>query len=139
MKKIFLFLFLLSNLTIFAQGGWGDPSNNQLQTSDIKGAKVSWKFDSKVVGDIPQGKPITVNYEFTNTGNAPLIISNVEPACDCTAADWPKNPVMPGQKAIIAITFNAEKTGKFSKAATVKTNANPTTYTLVFTGTVVAN
>ena len=76
-------------------------------------------------------------FEFTNTGNAPLIISKVEPACNCTDAIWTKTPIMPGQKGEVQVTFDAATSGKFSKTAVVTSNAKPTEQTLVFTGTVV--
>ena len=139
MKKVLkVFLLLCLPSLGFAQGGWGNPENQRLEESQIRGPKITWTQDSFVLGEIPQGEPVDVIYELTNTGNAPLIISNVEPACDCTAAEWPKGPIMPGQKATIVVQFDAAAGGKFSKIADVTSNAKPTKQTLLFTGTVVS-
>lgn len=140
MKQIilaFLISFFIPFISFCQQPPWNNPSNNKLDVSELKSPKISWVEDSYELGNIPQGKPVTVTYEFTNTGNAPLIISNVEPACDCTNAQWPKTPVMPGQKGKIQVTFDAKNGGNFSKTAIVTSNAKPNKSQIVFTGTVV--
>ncbi|MCL2328259.1 MAG: DUF1573 domain-containing protein [Bacteroidetes bacterium] len=141
MKKniVLLCVACVCSMATFAQPGWGGgkPGQNQLDESEIKAPKITWTTDAKDLGQIPQGVPVTVNFEFTNTGNAPLIISNVKPDCDCTDAKWTKTPVMPGQKGSIEVTFDAKNGGNFSKPATVTSNAKPTESTIVFTGTVV--
>jgi hypothetical protein len=126
-------------MAAFAQPGWGggNPGQNQLDASELKAPKITWVSESKDLGKVPQGVPVTVMFEFTNTGNAPLIISNVKPACNCTDAKWTKTPVLPGQKGSIEVTFDAASGGIFSKTAVVTSNAKPTESTIVFTGTVV--
>jgi hypothetical protein len=140
MKRFVITLSIIVGFLIsgYAQSpNWNDPSEKKLDISEIKGPVMTWVKDSYDFGSIPQGVPVHVTFEFTNTGNAPLIISKVEPACNCTAADYPKTPIMPGQKGSIKITFDAASTGKFSKTAIVTSNAKPTEKMLVFTGTVV--
>ena len=132
-----LFAIFIPFMGYSQQPPWNDPSNNKLDAGEIKGPKITWVEDSYELGNVPQGIPVHVTYEFTNTGNAPLIISNVEPACDCTNAEWPKTPVMPGQKGKIKVTFDAKNGGNFSKTAIVTSNAKPNKVQLVFTGTVV--
>lgn len=139
MKKniILLCVGCMCSMATFAQPGWGNGKPGQIDVSEIKAPQITWATDAKDLGQIPQGVPVTVNFEFTNTGNAPLIISNVKPACDCTDAKWTKTPVMPGQKGSIEVTFDAKAGGIFSKPATVTANTKPTESTIVFTGTVV--
>ncbi|HOS84308.1 MAG TPA: DUF1573 domain-containing protein [Bacteroidales bacterium] len=140
MKQCIITFSLLLGMAIsgFSQPpAWNDPSQKKLDESEIKAPNMTWVKDSYDFGSIPQGVPVHVTFEFTNTGNAPLIITKVEPACNCTAADYPKQPIMPGQKGSIKITFDAASTGKFSKTAIVTSNAKPTDKMLVFTGTVV--
>ena len=140
MKRIFLAVVFASILPFVSFAQWGDPEGNkQLSASDLKAPVITWDKDSYNFGEIPQGIPVDVVFEFTNTGNAPLIISKVEPACNCTDAVWPKTPILPGQRGEIGVTFDAATGGKFSKTAVVTSNAKPTEQTLVFTGTVVSN
>ena len=139
MKRFILALVFSSVLPFFffAQWAQGEPTNKQLNTSELRVPIITWEQDSYNFGEIRQGTPVDVKFEFTNTGNAPLIISKVEPACNCTDAIWTKTPIMPGQKGEVQVTFDAATSGKFSKTAVVTSNAKPTEQTLVFTGTVV--
>ena len=74
-------------------------------------------------GKIPQGKPVTTNFEFTNLGEEPLILTNVQPTCGCTIADYTKTPVLKGAKGNIKITYNAQAPNAFSKTIVVTSNA----------------
>jgi len=76
-------------------------------------------------GDIVQGNVVEHSFEFTNTGNMPLIISNVITTCGCTAPSWPKEPVKPGEKAKIKIVFNSTgKIGRQNKVVTILSNTS---------------
>lgn len=137
MKNSLFALMLICAMPLVSFAQWGDPTEKKLSETDVKGPVISWDMDSYNFGEIPQGVPVDVVFKFTNTGNAPLIISKVEPACNCTDAVWPKTPIMPGQRGEIGVTFDAATGGIFSKTAIVTSNAKPTEQTLVFTGTVV--
>lgn len=139
MKRIFLAILFASVVPFVSFAQWGDPNENkQLNANDLKAPVIKWDMESYNFGEIPQGIPVDVVFEFTNTGNAPLIISKVEPACNCTDAVWTKTPIMPGQRGQVGVTFDAATGGKFSKTVVVTSNAKPTEQTLVFTGTVVS-
>ena len=74
-------------------------------------------------GTIRDGEVITHDFEFTNNGQNPLIVSNASAACGCTVADYPKEPVMPGKTGIIKAQFNsAGKPGHQEKTVTLTTN-----------------
>jgi hypothetical protein len=105
-------------------------------TSAIKAAIV-WKATEIDLGEIPQNKPVTIEFEFTNTGDSPVIISNVQASCGCTSTDYIKEPVNPGQKTKIRAVFNAAAKGVFKKQVTVITNAEEGPKALTFTGTVI--
>ena len=82
-----------------------------------------WLTDSAiVVGRVIVNNPVTVSFEFVNSGKAPLVISRVEPSCGCTAVDYSKEPVGPGQKGYIKTTYNAASIGVFTKTVTVFSN-----------------
>ncbi len=91
----------------------------------------------KDLGKIEHQKPVTVEFEFTNNGISPLQITDVKTSCGCTASDWPKEAVAPGQKASIKATYNAASLGVFSKTVTVYSNAEQTTTLLKLKGEVV--
>ncbi len=102
--------------------------------------KAEFKFNEEKhdFGKIPQGKPVTTTFEFTNVGEQPLILSAVQPSCGCTAADYTKTPVKKGDKGIIKITYNAAAISPFTKTITITSNAATPTKILYITGEVVA-
>jgi hypothetical protein len=102
-------------------------------------AGVAWKSTTIDMGKIEQGKPITVEFEFTNPSMVPLIINAVRPACGCTAADYPKEPIVPGKSGKIKLTYNAASSGPFTKSTTVTTNAAEGNTVLIIKGEVVKN
>lgn len=75
-------------------------------------------------GVVKRGPIADYDFEFTNTGNAPLIIMDVTPSCGCTGVDWPKQPVLPGQKGKIHLGLKtAEQHGVFNKEVYIRSNA----------------
>lgn len=101
--------------------------------------KAEFKFNEEVhdFGKIPQGKPVTTEFVFTNIGIEPLILTSVQPTCGCTVADYTKAPVKKGEKGVIKITYNAAVPAPFSKAVTVTSNAKTPQKTLIIKGEVV--
>jgi hypothetical protein len=99
---------------------------------------VVWKSETIEVGEIPQGTPKTIEFSFKNTGNKSVLITNVKPACGCTAADYTKEAVAPGKMGYVKATYNAAAAGAFTKTITVTTNAEETPKVLTFKGTVIA-
>ncbi|MFC3160575.1 Protein of unknown function [Chryseobacterium arachidis] len=102
-------------------------------------ADVTWKSESIDVGNIPQGKPKLIRFEFTNTSKKPIIIENVAPSCGCTTADYTKTPILPGKKGFVEASYNAASAGAFMKTVNVTTSDSKTPKTLTFKGTVVAS
>ncbi|GAB4041171.1 DUF1573 domain-containing protein [Spirosoma jeollabukense] len=100
-------------------------------------ALFNWKTTTHDFGRIPQGKPVTVEFTFSNKGEVPLLVSNAKGSCGCTGVDWPKAAVLPGQSGKIKATFNAAALGAFSKTVTVESNAEGGSQTLSFKGEVV--
>ncbi|MGJ8744494.1 DUF1573 domain-containing protein [Polaribacter sp.] len=62
-------------------------------------------------------------FEFTNIGKAPLIIKDIKTSCDCAIPEKPERPIMPGEKATITVSYDTSKSGGFSKAITIFSNA----------------
>ena len=90
-------------------------------------------------GTITAGRKVFREFQFTNTGNAPLLIANVHPQCGCTATkDWPKEPIKPGEGGTIKVEFDStDRTGKQKKIIDVITNATPPTARLLLNGVVI--
>lgn len=110
-----------------------------LNASAQDSLKAEFKFNEEKhdFGKITQGKPVTVNFEFTNIGTEPLILTKVEPTCGCTIADYTKTPVKKGAKGNIKITYNAAALMPFNKTIIVTSNAKTPTKYLIIVGEVV--
>lgn len=93
-----------------------------------KGPKISFNKEVHDYGEIEQGADPYCEFEFTNTGNEPLIISNAKGSCGCTVPEWPKEPVMPGKTAILKVRYDTKRVGPINKSVTITSNAvdNPT-------------
>lgn len=88
-------------------------------------------------GTINEGQVIERVFNFTNNGQAPLVISNITASCGCTSPDWTKAPVQPGQTGFVKVVFNsAAKSGAQSPTVTIQANTNPTVTRLRMTGSV---
>ena len=62
-------------------------------------------------------------FKFTNTGDAPLIISNAKGSCGCTVPVWPKEPIAPGASNVIKVKYDTKRIGAFNKSVTLTSNA----------------
>ena len=105
-KQLFFFVLFLSALTLFAQ--------------------PAIKFDNTTIdfGNIKEeeGK-VSKNFEFTNVGDQPLLITSVKPGCGCTAADYTRTEVAPGGRGFITATYDPHnRPGSFNKSIKVTTN-----------------
>lgn len=79
----------------------------------------------------------TYSFEFTNKGNAPLILNAVNASCGCTSPEWTRQPVAPNGRGMIKVTYNpANRPGSFTKTVTVLSNAENNNVILTISGSV---
>jgi hypothetical protein len=129
MKKIFT---LISVLTIsYLAGAQTDHSGHNHATTSIKEAAsapevISLKQTEHDFGKIPQGKPVTYVFTFTNTGSTPLKLDNVQASCGCTTPEWSKDEIAPGASSKITVGYNAAAEGPFTKPITITYNGSQT-------------
>ncbi len=85
-------------------------------------ATFTWATTVFDFGKIKLNVPVTHEFSFTNTGDAPLIISSVQASCGCTITSYTKDPIAPGGEGFVKATYNAAKIGQFTKSVTVNAN-----------------
>ena len=90
LKKIFFFIFLISSTLVVAQ------------------PKMEIKDPKKNFGVVKKGELIKLEYDFTNVGTEPLIITDAEVSCSCTSVDYPKQPISPNQSGKIIVNFDTK-------------------------------
>ncbi|MBR4838516.1 MAG: DUF1573 domain-containing protein [Bacteroidales bacterium] len=101
--------------------------------SNSKEPKIEFVVTDHDFGKMIQGEQVSFSYKFTNTGNAPLIISAVEKTCGCTDTRFPKDPIKPGESGAISITYDSKGHKGFqNKRIIVKANTNPSETILKF-------
>ena len=98
--------------------------------------EFSFEKETHDYGTIPQNKPASYDFKFTNAGDAPIIISEVKPSCGCSVAEFTKTPIKPGEGGTITVTYNAAAKGPFTKQFTVKSNTKTPVKTLTVKGSV---
>ena len=77
-------------------------------------------------GTINEGEVVEHTFSFTNTGNAPLIIQDVQASCGCTAPDWSKNPIPVGGTGFVKAKFDSQgKPNINNRTVTVTANTWP--------------
>jgi len=87
-------------------------------------AKITFKTDVIDYGEIAKGSDGLRIFEFTNTGDAPLIISDVKSSCGCTVPEKPKGPVAAGESSVIKVKYDTKRVGPIRKTITVYSNAD---------------
>lgn len=99
------------------------------------------KFEEETIdfGEIAKGSNGTRIFEFTNVGDAPLIIKTVQSTCGCTIPKKPEKEIMPNEKGSIAVSYDTNRIGRFSKSVTVYSNGKSERKILRIKGNVVIN
>jgi hypothetical protein len=126
MKKILviLTLFFIGTGVTVAQNAAGDSSTN---VSNTDTAKIKFEKKTHDFGTIEEGTQAKTTFKYSNTGNVPVILTNVRPSCGCTTPNWSREPLQPGESAVITAVFNSRgKSGTFHKSITVTSNAGTT-------------
>lgn len=116
MKKV---LFSLMMMFVAAVG------TNAVMAQEVaqSGAKIDFSKETHDYGTIENGANGQCTFEFKNTGNAPLIISNAKGSCGCTVPSWPKEPIAPGASASISVKYDTKRPGAINKSVTITSNA----------------
>ena len=82
------------------------------------------KFEKTTVdyGTIEQNSEPLRTFSFKNEGDAPLIITGARGSCGCTVPSYPKQPIAPGETAVIEVRYDTKRVGPFRKSVRITTN-----------------
>lgn len=119
-----LFITVLLALCV-ACGG-----RSTVKVGEMTTMKVNEVFDA---GTVVKGEVVKASFVVKNTGDAPLVISEVRPSCSCTVADKPTEPIAPGMSTtIVAKVETANVSAKsITKSVTLVTNTEGSTKVLL--------
>lgn len=135
MKKYMLLLLSLMIATVgFAQG---QQEMKPREKGEMKFEKTRHNFgifaaDTAIV---------THDFVFTNVGKAPLIIHQASASCGCTVPEYTLEPIMPGEKGKITVTYNGKgrRPGVFRKSITIHNNGRQTPIRVYIEGEMIAD
>tara|TARA_B100001996_G_scaffold260845_1_gene203126 strand:- start:383 stop:859 length:477 start_codon:yes stop_codon:yes gene_type:complete len=128
MKNI---LFLLSLFLVFSCGN--DPFS-KVKSENVEKASIRDNFVVKMpvmtfdktvhdFGTIQDGTPVETVFSYTNTGEGPLVITDIKSTCGCTVPrDWSREPLNPGESSQFTVKFNGKGVNKTSKTVTIAAN-----------------
>lgn len=128
-----------NNQEIKAQLNTNQTNQNNPNPLNSAPTTVAFNKVKHDFGTVKAGSANPYTFEFTNTGDNPLIINNARGNCGCTVPNWPKEPIMPGEKGNIDVVFSPKEnqTGQQNKKVTITANIPGGTTELDITANVV--
>jgi hypothetical protein len=130
MKKLILIIAVVSafSFTSCKENAAAKVNKEKVAEAETRDANAG-KFPKMIFtetefdfGTIDQGTAVEHVFEFTNTGEAPLVIVSAKSSCGCTVPTYPKTPVAPGDTAEMLVKFNGSGKNQVSKTVTVTAN-----------------
>ncbi|QNK76279.1 DUF1573 domain-containing protein [Winogradskyella undariae] len=111
----------------------------ELKTNNDKVAVLEFKTEVIDYGTITQNSEGKRIFSFTNTGDAPLVITKVKTSCGCTVPSYSKDPILPGEQGELEIKYDTKRLGAFTKTITVTSNADGGNKILKIKGNIIAS
>lgn len=131
MKKIILGL---SALSLIAFTACKEDATKKIDEANVVAAAerdenatkfpiLKFKETEHDFGQIEKGKPVETTFSYINTGNAPLVVTDIKSSCGCTVPeDWSREPLKPGDSSKFTVKFNGSGENKITKTITVTAN-----------------
>lgn len=126
-----LLCLLLTGGALFAQTE--NAQHTATENTPAARTTVDWEPDTLFFGDVYAGAILLDSFKVTNTGEHPYIIRDVKASCDCTVLKFPRQPVMPGDTAIVRVEFDsAGKAGLARPGIVVYDNSIPNSRSILY-------
>ncbi len=131
MKKTIL-MFAAVGAMLFT--GCKDNASDKVKAENVETAaerdaketvypEISFEEAEFDFGNIVKGTPVEHSFKFTNTGKAPLVITNATSSCGCTVPTYPRNEtIAPGETGELLVKYNGSGNGQVTKTVTVSAN-----------------
>lgn len=132
---------------MLGMGAQAQTQKQKVSTSQVKAtastkaeryAEISFDTLRHDFGKFSKKEPVVkCSFEFTNTGTAPLVIHQAFASCGCTVPSYSKEPIKPGERGTIDVTYNGTDKfpGHFQKTITIRSNALSEVTRLTIEGT----
>lgn len=137
MKRIALSFFSLLLVTYAFGQELAMNTTKPAKKITADNAEFTWTMKEFDFGQIKMGVPVNHEFKFTNSGDAPLLITSVQASCGCTVTSYSKDPIEAGGEGFVKATYNAASVGQFTKTVTVTANTDVSVIQLTIKGEVV--
>lgn len=134
MKKVILSIGVLFCAAVVSMAQTAPPAPDA--KANPNAPEITFVETSHDFGTIQKGDDCTYEFKFKNTGKEPLILSNCQASCGCTAPQCPKEPIAPGGTSSVKVKYDSNRTGIFNKTVTITSNAKNSPVTLTIKGNV---
>jgi uncharacterized cupredoxin-like copper-binding protein len=126
-------ILLLALVAAFNFTSCKDDASNKVKAENVEDAavrdaqdvvypQISFEKTEHDFGTIAQGTNVEHTFTFTNTGKAPLVITNASSSCGCTVPTWTKEPIAPGESGEMLVKFNGSGQNQVTKTVTITAN-----------------
>jgi uncharacterized protein (DUF58 family) len=131
MKKLMLTLVALATISFTAcnDNASAKVDQSKKEVAEQRDSKAQsfpeMEFDEKEhdFGTVEEGEVVEHTFTFTNTGEAPLIVSDASASCGCTVPTWTKEAIAPGETGEMLVKFNTRgKPNQQMKAVRIVAN-----------------
>ncbi len=135
MKQILAILFV----AVWSVAGYAQTQPSTPGATPAKGGpKLVWENPTVDYGEVKKGSDKVRKAVFYNRGTEPLIIKSARGSCGCTVPTWPKEPIMPGERGEIEISYDTHRVGPINKTVSVQTNEGDEEQKIYIKGNVLA-
>ena len=108
-------------------------------STDAKQTTVSLSEREVQFGSFPMREKKERKVTLKNTGDAPLVVHDVDTSCGCTRVEYSQRPVRPGEETTLLIVYEADEAGHFRKTVDVYCNTADAPLRISVTGEAVGN
>ena len=130
-------LLVVMAVAVATLGVSAQSSAEVTQQQQQSGPRMTFEVMSYDFGEFSKGgQSKQFDFEFTNTGDAPLVIVRSKSSCRCIEVALPKRPIAPGAKGVVTITYVPKDSGVFHKGVEIFANIPGGSLTLFVKGNV---
>lgn len=137
LKSVFVSAALAMLISCGNSGNNEEHSTGTLVDESAKGGEIEFAEPVFDFGQVKEGEIVDQVYTYTNTGTAPIILSQVSASCGCTTPSYTQTPVLPGKSGEVKVSFDSNgQVGKQQKIITIASNADNGVTTIQLKGEV---